>query len=95
MVVGTRTNNHFPAHPGWSLQSDPVKYLQLRYTPNEDVHSHDQATLIARSDYAVNNGVCVSTTQSSVTEMSMFSRSDTGPSSSTFHRCASAAVAEA
>eukprot|EP00965_Chrysotila_dentata_P177139 5850729-Pleurochrysis_carterae.AAC.1 len=52
----TITNNHFPAHTGWSLQSDPIKYLQVRYTPNEGVRSPDWVARSALSDCAVTNG---------------------------------------
>eukprot|EP00965_Chrysotila_dentata_P131762 4356672-Pleurochrysis_carterae.AAC.1 len=56
MVVGTITNNHFPAHPGWSLQSDPVINKSKRYMPNEGVRGSARVALRARSDRAVTNG---------------------------------------
>eukprot|EP00965_Chrysotila_dentata_P259160 6213464-Pleurochrysis_carterae.AAC.4 len=52
MVVSTIANKDFLAQPGWSLQVDPVKYLVVRYTPNEGVRSPDRAALMARSDDA-------------------------------------------
>eukprot|EP00965_Chrysotila_dentata_P062376 2067202-Pleurochrysis_carterae.AAC.1 len=56
MIVGTITNNHFPARTGRSLQSDPVQYLQVRYMPNEGVRGLDRVALTARSNRAVANG---------------------------------------
>eukprot|EP00965_Chrysotila_dentata_P195179 6176844-Pleurochrysis_carterae.AAC.3 len=56
MVVGIITNNHFPARSGRSLQIDPVKRKEVRYTPNEGVRSPDRAALNGRSDCTVNNG---------------------------------------
>eukprot|EP00965_Chrysotila_dentata_P057861 1918182-Pleurochrysis_carterae.AAC.1 len=56
MVVSNITNNHFLPEPGWSLQSDPVKYLQVKYTPNEGVRGLGWVTLTTRPDRAVTNG---------------------------------------